>query len=255
MAKRGGGCLRVVVLAFLIPILIGLGLWLASNLNRVLTHDRTEGVVVDLLYSIDSDGDLLKTPVYRYVVDGQTYEYEGGVAFSANIAPSLGSTRAILYNPSDPADARIHNLVFLIGLPIILMIIPILIAVGIFWGIRKRSRMQGQAPPWADQQPVPSPSWDFEQATPPAWEAGQSTSRSVIDAMFMGAEPSQMDAAGKVRYRVKARAEINGEIVRFRSEWTDEDPTLHYMQHGNKVEVNLNPDDPTVYEVVLPDGS
>ena len=68
----------------------------------------------------------------------------------------------------------------------------------------------------------------------------------------MGTEPSQMDARGRVRYRVKARAEIDGSLHRFLSEWLEEDPTLYYMKHGNKVEVRIDPQDPTSYEVVLP---
>ena len=68
----------------------------------------------------------------------------------------------------------------------------------------------------------------------------------------MGTEPSQMDDQGRVRYRVKARIEVDGVLHRFRSEWVDEDPTLYYMQHGNKVEVRVDPNDLTQYEVVLP---
>ena len=69
----------------------------------------------------------------------------------------------------------------------------------------------------------------------------------------MGTEPSQMDSSGNVRYRVKARAEIDGVMHRFRGEWVDEDPTLLFMEQGNKVEVRINPTDPADYEVVMPE--
>ena len=68
----------------------------------------------------------------------------------------------------------------------------------------------------------------------------------------MGAEPSQMDDEGRVRYRVKAHAELGDTIHRFVSDWVDEDPTLYYMQHGNVVEVWIDPNDPGSYEVTLP---
>jgi hypothetical protein len=255
MAKRGPGCIRVAILVVLAPILFGLGLLLVSNVNRVLTHDTAQGTIVDLLYSTDSDGDPSYTPVYEYVVDGQTYLHESGVSFAGSIVPSIGDTRTILYNPSDPTDSRVNNVFLLVWLPVILMVIPVLIAIGVFWGIRRRLRIREQAAPWVDASaPSQAPGAAGDAAIPP-WEPPGPTTSSVIEATFMGTEPSQMDDKGNVRYRVKARTEIDGEIVRFRSEWMDEDPTLFYMQHGNKVEVRLNPDDPAVYEVVLPDGS
>ena len=252
MAKRGPGCVRVLILVVLAPILFGLGLLLISNLNRVLTHETTDAVIVDLLYSTDSDGDPSYTPVYQYVVDGQTFQYEGAVSFGGALIPSLGDTRKILYDPSDPNDARVRNIFLLIWLPILLMFIPVLIAIGVLWGIRRRLRIQDQAPPWADQAQPNQPS-GTPDATLPPWNLPDAASRDVIEATFMGTEPSQMDSKGDVRYRVKARAEINGELIRFRSEWMDDDPTLYYMQHGNKVEVRIEPGNPSRYEVVLPD--
>ncbi|MCP4225165.1 MAG: hypothetical protein GY773_17650 [Actinomycetia bacterium] len=68
----------------------------------------------------------------------------------------------------------------------------------------------------------------------------------------MGAEPSQMDAAGAVQYRVKASAEIDGTTHRFVGDWLDDDPTLMLMQLGNKVEVRIDPSNPSSYEVIVP---
>ena len=73
-----------------------------------------------------------------------------------------------------------------------------------------------------------------------------------IEADFMGAEPSEMDASGAVRYRIRARAEMGSEIRRFVGEWLDEDPTLTLMQTGNKVTVIVDPSDPSRYQVVFP---
>ncbi len=239
MAKRGG-CLKVAVLAIVIPIVLGFGLLLVSNLNRVLNHETAEGVIVDLVFSTDSDGDAAYTPVYRYVVNGDTYLYEGAISYSGAIIPTVGDTRTMLYDPANPADARVRNLFLLIWLPVILMLLPILIAAGIFWSIRRRrNRAAPQQPPWAEDVPVAIP--DFGTGE-----------RSRITASFMGAEPSQMDDEGRVRYRVKAHAEIGDTIHRFVSDWVDEDPTLYYMQHGNVVEVWIDPNDPGSYEVTLP---
>ncbi len=255
MAKRGPGCIRVAFLAVLAPILFGLGLLLVSNLDRLLTHDTTDGVIVDLIYSTDSDGDASYTPVYQYVVDGQTYTHQGAVSFGGLIVPSIGDTRTILYDPGNPDDSRLRNVFILLWLPIILMVIPVLIAIGVIWGIRKRARTRDQAPPWLDGAPATQPPWVSGEPAPAPWSPPVETNRTVVEATFMGTEPSQMDLEGKVRYRVKARTEIDGAIVRFRSEWMNEDPTLYYMQHGNKVEVHVDPDDPAVYAVILPDDA
>ncbi|MCP3998579.1 MAG: DUF3592 domain-containing protein [bacterium] len=258
MAKRGGGCIRVGLLVVLIPILFGLGVLLVSNLNRVLTHDTTQGTIVELVWGVDSDGDSTATPVYEYVVEGLPYRYESGVSYGGLLVPNIGDTRTILYNPADPTDARVRNIFLLVWLPIILMAIPLLIAGFVFWRMARRRRMSDVAPPWADQIPGEQPQWNqpqqhgTERQTAPGWQAVDPSASQVIEAIFMGTEPSQMDDQGRVRYRVKARAELAGEIHRFRSEWMDEDPTLYYMQHGNKVDVRVSSGNPADYEVILP---
>lgn len=253
---RPAGCLKIFFAIPLLFIVFGVGLWLLGNVNRVLTHDTTEGVVIQLVAGTDSDGDTTYTPTYEYEVDGQTYTYKSKVSYGGLLVPDIGDVRTLLYNPNDPADVQVRSMFILIWLPLILIAIPILILLGMLYTtiVRRRHASEvptqlGQAtqPPWAEQtaqppwsQPAEQPSW-----SPPA-------DRSSVTAMFMGTEPSQMDDKGKVRYRVKARAEIDGVQHRFLSDWMDEDPTLYYMQHGNTVEVRINPDDPTSYEVMLP---
>lgn len=237
---KRGGCLKAAVLVVVVPIVFGLGLLLASNLNRVLSHETTEAVIVDLVFSIDSDGDAAYTPVYEYFVNGDAYRYTGAISYSGVIVPSIGDRATILYDPENPADARVRNVFLLVWLPTLLMLLPVLIASGIFWSVRRRRRMAGpQLPPWAGDQPQSA-------------RDDSADVRERIIADFMGAEPSPMDDRGRVRYRVKARAEIGDTQHRFVSDWMDEDPTLHYMQHGNTVEVWMDPEDPDSYEVVLP---
>ena len=249
MATRAGGCIRVVLLLLLAPILFGLGLWFVSNLERVATHDTTTGVVVDLISSRDSDGDLTYAPVYEYQVDGVAYIHESSVSYGGILVPDIGDTRTILYDPDNPNDSRIRNIFLLIWLPLILMAIPLLIAAAIFWSMRRRRRFEEQAPPWSQQYPQPPPQWGAPQ---PTGVAQPVANRSTIEATFMGTEPSRMDEQRTVRYRVKARAEIDGVMHRFRGPWLDEDPTLFYMEQGNKVEVEIDPNDPSSYEVIGP---
>lgn len=232
-------------------MLLGLGIWLASNLNRLANHETTDGVIVELIRGTDSDGDASYTPVYEYVVGGEVYRYQSAVSFGGLVIPEIGDRRTILYNPADPSDARVHNIFLLVWLPVILMAVPVLIAIGIFWGMRRRRVLADQAPPWSQEVAEGQPEWATANPAPD-WIDVRSEPTTTIEATFMGTEPSQMDERGRVRYRVKARAEIEDEIHRFRSDWVDEDPTLQFMQLGNKVEVRIDPRDPSVYEVVLP---
>ncbi|MDJ0923383.1 MAG: DUF3592 domain-containing protein [Acidimicrobiia bacterium] len=254
MARRSGcaagGCIKVVAAILLVPVVVGLGYWLLSNMSRVLTHDSVDAVVVDLIPSVDDDGDTLYRPVYEYQVDGATYRYESMVNLGGVVVPDIGDRKTLLYNPDQPGDARVRNYLLLLVLPAILLAIPLLIFAAMFWAMLRRSRqpevvLPGQAgsaaPPWSP--PSDSPSAQDETAV-----VGD-----VIEATFMGMEPSQMDAQGNVRYRVKARAEIDGVIHRFRGEWLDEDPTLLFMERGNLVKVRVDPGDPSSYEVLMPD--
>lgn len=240
MAKRGGGCLRVVLGLILIPMVIGSGLWFVSNLNRVLTHEPVEAVIVDLIASTDSDGDVTYAPVYEYDVEGQTYRYQSLVSLGGLAVPDIGDRKTLLYNPDDPGDARVRNMFLLLILPAILVLIPVLILVTIGWAAVRRRRRSEQ--------------WPAPIDTIPPWSQPQEPelNRDTIDAIFMGTEPSQMDSSGDVQYRVKARAEIDGVLQRFVGPWVDEDPTLLFMERGNRVEVRVDPNDLSSYEVIMP---
>jgi len=218
-------------------------------MTRVAAHETTEGVIVDLILDVDSEGGAVYAPVYEYVVNGEIYRYVSAVNLGGALVPDIGDRRTILYDPDDPGDARVHNIFLLIWLPLLLMLIPILIVVGVFWGTRKR-QSSAPEPPWAVPAPGGPPEWPASHPAPDSFTV--EATRTTIDALFMGTEPSPMDDQGRVRYRIKARAEIDGETHRFRGEWMDEDPTLYFMQHGNVVTVRIDPDDPTQYEVIIP---
>lgn len=239
-----------MAVVLLVPVVAGLGWWLLSNISRVLTHEDVEAVVVDLVPTVDSDGDTLFRPVYEYRVDGATYRYESMVSLGGLAVPDLGDRKTLLYDPDQPGDARVQNYFLLLVLPLILLAIPLLILAAMFWTMLRHSRRPevvlpgaggGQVPPWATR------------TEPPGTIDAAEGASEVIEATFMGTEPSQMDAQGNVRYRVKARAEMDGVIHRFRGPWQDEDPTLLFMERGNKVPVRINSNDPSSYEVLMPD--
>jgi hypothetical protein len=257
MARRssclGSGCLTFIVVAVLVPVSLGLGWWLFSNVGRVLTHESVEAVVVDLIQTVDSDGDTLYRPVYEFEVGGESYRYESMVSLGGIVIPDIGDRKTLLYNPDNPADARVRNYFLLLGLPAILLAIPLVAIFGILYAVMRRKRRSdmieasGPVPPWAPTTGVPTGGAPTRTLPP-------ESPSDVIEAIFMGTEPSQMDAAGDVRYRVKARAEIDGVVHRFRGDWVDEDPTLLFMERGNKVQVRVDRNDPSSYEVLMPEA-
>ncbi len=219
--------------------------WFLPNLARVIDHEPIDAVVIDLVASVDSDGDTVYAPVYEYEVGGQVYRYQSKVSLGGLLVPQIGDTKTLLYNPDDPADARVNNTFLLLVLPALLVVIPLLILLAMIWSAARRSlrRQYGEA------QPIPT------GAAAPPWgppSAATDPDRDTITATFMGTETSQMDDRGRVRYRIRARAEIGDEVRRFESEWLDDDPTLDLMQRGNQVEVRIEPGNPANYEVIVP---
>ncbi|MDJ0498956.1 MAG: DUF3592 domain-containing protein [Acidimicrobiia bacterium] len=253
MVERSGcvarGCVRLIAVVLLLPVVLGLSWWLLSNISRVLTHESVEAVVVDLIPSVDSDGDTLYRPVYEYQVDGATYRYESRASLGGMVVPNIGDRKTLLYDPDQPGDARVQNYLLLLILPLILLAVPVLILAAMLWTTLQRSRRPEVASPGGGTTPVPP--WASPNEPPVPLDEPAVTGE-VIEATFMGTEPSQMDARGNMRYRVKARAEIDGVMHRFRGPWQDEDPTLLFMELGNKVQVRIEPNDPSSYEVLMP---
>lgn len=249
MAKLSG-CFKIILGIIFVPMVLASGWWFLSNLNRVTTHEEVIAVVVDLVASTDSDGDLVYAPVYEYRVDGELYQYESRVSYGGLLVPDIGDRKTLLYDPGNPNDARVRNIFILLIVPLLVLSIPLLVVLVLLWSAARRRRRETEVPTQLGQ--TSPPPWASQTQSAPSWDPPADMARSTIEALFMGTEPSQMDAQGKIRYRVKARAEIDGVLHRFRSEWLNEDPTLYYMEHGNKVEVHVDPADPTSYEVVLP---
>lgn len=233
------GCGLFVLSLILGGLLVASGWWLLSNVVRVVDHKPVEAVIVDLIPSVDSDGDTVYAPVYEYIVDGTTYRYTSRVSLGGVVVPDIGDHRTLLYNPADPTDARVRNWFLLLVLPGIGFVVPLLILILVVVVSLRRARRAAMTAAAFPGRSLPI------QSGP----AG----RERIKAMFMGAEPSQMDATGRVRYRATASAEIDGVTRRFYGKWQDEDPTLLFMARGNTVEVLVDPNDPDSYRVVMPD--
>ena len=224
---------------FLVPILVVSALFLVFNLNRVFTHDAIDAQIVELIRETGAEGDPVYKPVYEYQVDGRIYRYTSAVSLGGALVPDVGDRRTLLYDPNNPSNARVRNYFTLLLLPAVGVAIPLLVLGLMIWAALRRRRQPAAIP--IQIADAPEPPW-----APPVAD------RTTIEATFMGAEPSQMDAHGRVRYRVRAQAEIDDEIRRFVGPWVDEDPTLLFMERGNTVEVKIDPQNPGSYEVVMP---
>lgn len=254
-----GGCLVGLLVIALLGVFAGGSLWMIRNLGRMATSQTAEAVVVELIPDFDSDG-VTYAPVVEYEVGGVTYRLQSQVSYGGLAVPEIGDRKQVLYNPDDPTDAVFRSFWTLWFLPILMIVIPAVILALIVYSVIRTARRRARESEMIvfagspgefrrtgvetiDIEPVD----ERTEFLPPLGEGGEP-----IEAMFMGAEPSPMDADGNVRYRITARAEIDGEVRRFTGPWLDEDPTLALMQQGNRVTVIVDPTDPARYRLVLP---
>jgi hypothetical protein len=246
MRKYGCGCVVVFFGLVLLGASVGGAFWLANNLNRAATNETTSAAIVELIEGRDSDGDTTYRPVVEYVVDGVTYRLESRVSYGGALVPDIGDVRTVYYDPDDPADAVFRSFWTFWFFPILLTTLPALVVVLLVWlnlAQRHRSREAVGAPVPGSPAGEPAAS----HGSPPSVIRIPGANR--IEADFMGAEPSQMDAAGRVRYRIRAQAEVDGRMRRFLGSWLDRDPTIDLMRAGNKVTVYLDPENPGRYQI------
>jgi len=244
--RKGIGC--AFGFGLLLLAVAGVGVfWLADSVERVTSDSRVEGVIVDLLESRDSDGDLVYKPVVEFSVDGVTYRIESAVSYGGLGVPDLGDVRTVYYDADNPADATFRGFWTLWFIPGLLAGIPLLILLAmIVAAIRARGRRETVGAFGLESIPV-QPPWKLDEAGTRRVAGGEE-----IVADFMGAEVSPMDPAGRVQHRARAQAEIGDKIWRFEGPWLERDPTVEYMNAGNRVKVRIDPNDPTRYEVLGP---
>ncbi len=238
--RKGIGC-GIVIGLLLLAIAAGGFVWLFDSVQKVSSDEQTEGVIVALIESRDSDGDLLYTPVIEYSVDGVVYRLESSVRYGGLAVPDIGDIRTVYYEVDDPSQAVSRGFWTLWFFPGLVAGIPVLLLVGLigFAAYTRRSNAEGDG----GLGSTPSAPYGFD--SPPIRSAD-------LVADFMGVEVGPMDDAGRVSYRVKAQTEVDGETYRFEGPWLDEDPTLDYMRAGNKVALEIDPNNPASYRLLGP---
>lgn len=100
-------------------IMLGVAAWYGYSSYIFSTNGiEVQGTVVRLAEVSDADGTSY-SPVFRYVVDGQVYDYES-VNASDPPTHSVGDVQALLVDPDDPSRARQNSFWELWLLPCIL---------------------------------------------------------------------------------------------------------------------------------------
>ena len=121
------GCLWLGLNALALLFLV-IGGWYGYNSYQLVRGGgQVLGEVVDMEAS-DSDGSTVYSPVVEYVVDGETYRFEGGSA-SSPPAYHVGQKVTILYDRADPNHAQINNFSELWLLPVIFLPAAVLVAI------------------------------------------------------------------------------------------------------------------------------
>jgi hypothetical protein len=239
--RKGLGC-AIVVGILLLGVAAGGVIWLLDSVDKATSDGQTDGIIVDLIESRDTDGDLVYAPVIEYSVNGVVYRIESSVRYGGLAVPDIGDIRTVYYDIDNPSQAVSRGFWTLWFFPGLLAAIPILILVSMvgFAAYNRRKDAEGVTgigftPPMATT----------ELDTPSMRSAN-------LIADFMGVEVGPMDDAGRMSYRVRAQTEIDGEMYRFEGPWLEEDPTLEYMRAGNKVALQINPNDPQSYRLLGP---
>lgn len=237
----GGGCFGAVFgLGGLIALVIGL-VWGYNSWQRTQTNVETQGVVVDLLESRDSDGDRTFRPVIEFVAEnGLTYTLQSN--FGRSDPPEIGETIGVYYDRDDPNDASESSWLALWLGPLILTVMgSIFVIVGV--GVAFFSRRIGRRLDPDDQRPLlvfedtpidvgaPHDVRPFPDERPEFAEPATPTRGQSFRAEYRGVEPSEPSDEGRFRYRVVARAD-DGET--YYSDWLDNDPTMTLMGAGIK---------------------
>lgn len=121
-------------------ILSIVSVWYAySSWNFYSKGEKAQGTVVRLEEHYSSDSGNTYSPVYRYTVNGQEYEYE---SVNSSYPPSkeVGEVVTLLYDPNNPSKARENSIWELWLLPMILCPVSfmmIILSIGIPMLVRR----------------------------------------------------------------------------------------------------------------------
>ena len=104
--KLGGAFMLLPISAV---ILLGVSIWYTfSSFGFYYNGVETEATVVRLESSHSTDSGTTYSPVYRYTVNGEQYEYES-VNSSSPPSHQVGEVVTLLYDPDDPGRARVNS--------------------------------------------------------------------------------------------------------------------------------------------------
>lgn len=118
--------ISAIALLFLLILggaMFGTGCWMDSSIRQFKrTAVKADGYVMALLPRRGSKGSVSYAPQVRFQTpDERQIIFETRMSVSRNLAPYPGSVVAVLYDPSNPSNARIDRFVFLWLFPVLLM--------------------------------------------------------------------------------------------------------------------------------------
>lgn len=106
-------------------------------LAKTASYTKAEATVIELHTYYNKEGSLLAYFDYEYYVDGVRYEKESSYGQSAEIAPAVGETITIYYNPNNPNELTdsswtdwimvVVGLIFA-GVGLALIVVPLVLA-------------------------------------------------------------------------------------------------------------------------------
>lgn len=139
-SPRKLGC-AFVLLPISAIIMLGIGIWYTYSSYMFSTNGiEVQGTVVRLEESHSADSGTTYSPVFRYTVDGQEYEYES-VNSSSIPSNQVGEVTTLLVDPNNPSKARQNSFWELWLLPCIMCptsFIMAILSIGIPFLVRRR---------------------------------------------------------------------------------------------------------------------
>lgn len=139
--KGSGSCFWVVFL-LLGLIILGAGGYFAFESFQLVQSGKTiTAVVVDFHEQETDDQQIRYAPILEYSVDGKSYRF-ASASYANSPAYDIGEELPVLYDASDPNQARINRFSALWGIPIGFAIAAIFVLFVSFGGlIRTRKTM------------------------------------------------------------------------------------------------------------------
>lgn len=104
ITRQKFGVSTLIFLELFGVVLISFGLWFINKTKIDPTWIRTQAEVVDIKTSQDNHGATMFSPVLRYSVNGENYQFTR--SWSSSDYPTIGTKEKIAYNPNVPSEAK-----------------------------------------------------------------------------------------------------------------------------------------------------